>query len=162
MSWILTSIFAKLLATQQWTTSLIHTVVVTVGDILFTETFTLKGSSFHEHFQDGLKRSREVLNKKEDLPVKLTFEPVNRRDENAILVQARIEPWKPIGYIPGIKVPKVTQAILKKEITKNVVSNVKYQYVFPIGSFKYFATLSITKKGKWPKNKDSYRYNEDI
>ena len=54
------------------------------------------------------------------------------------------------------------QAILNKEITKIVVTNVKYQYNFPIGSFKYFATLSITKKGKWPKNKDSYRYNEDI
>jgi len=129
---------------------------------LFTETFTLKGSSFHEHFQEGLKLCKGALMKKETVPMKLVYEPINRRDENAVLVQAKCDTWRPIGYIPGIKVPKVTVAINAKEITKIVLTNIKYQYVFPISSFKYFATVSISKKGKWIKNKDSYKYNEDI
>lgn len=136
--------------------------VPSVKDVLFTETYTLKGSSFHEHFQSALKLCKEALKKKETVPVKLIFEPVNRRDENAIIVQAGFDMWQPIGYVPGIKVPKVTEAIRNKEITKIVITNVKYQYIFPIASFKYTATLSISKKGKWRKNKDSYKYNEDI
>ena len=123
---------------------------------LFTETFTLKGSSFQEHFQLGLKMCKEALIKKNTVPVKLVYEPINRRDENAILVHTECDnTWRPVGYIPGIKVPKVTQAIEDEEITKIVLTNVKYQFIFTISSFKYFATISITKKGKWRKNRDS-------
>jgi len=129
---------------------------------MFTETFSLKGSSFHDHFQCALRLCRESLKKKQTIPLKLIFEPVNRRDENAIIVQAGFDTWQPIGYMPGIKVPKVTEAIRNKEITKIVITNVKYQYIFPIASFKYIATLSISKLGKWRKNKDRYKYNEDI
>lgn len=133
------------------------------GKDLFTETFTLKGSSFHEHFQEGLKLCKGVLMKKETVALKLVYEPINRRDENAILVEANCDStWRPVGYIPGIKVPKVTVAIEGKEITKIALTNIKYQYVFPISSFKYFATVAISKKGKWIKNKDNYKYNEDI
>ena len=84
------------------------------------------------------------------------------RDENAITVQAQFDTWQPIGYIPGSKVPKVTEAIRNKEITKIVITNVKYQYIFPIASLKFIATISISKIGKWRKNKENYKYNEDI
>ena len=119
---------------------------------LFTEIFTLKGSSYHEHFQLGLKMCKEALINKITVAVKLVYEPINRRDENAILVHTKCDnTWSPIGYIPGVKVPKVTEAIEDKEITKIVLTKVKYQFIFPISSFKYFATVSITKKGKWRK-----------
>lgn len=78
---------------------------------LFTETFTLKGSSFHEHFQWGLKQCKVAFIRKDKIPVKLVFEPMNVKDENAIIVQVMIDTWKPIGYIPGKKVIKVTNAI---------------------------------------------------
>lgn len=61
------------------------------GETLFTETFTLKGSSFHEHFQNALKICKQKMINKEPVPVKLSFEPVNRREENAILVRASTE-----------------------------------------------------------------------
>ena len=124
---------------------------------------TLKGSSYHEHFQSALKICKQKMINKEPVPVQLSFEPVNRRDENAILVHASPDDsWKPIGYIPGLKVAKVTQAIKNKEIANLSISSIKYQYIFPISSFKYFATLTITKKGRWMKNRDTYKYNEDI
>jgi len=61
-----------------------------------------------------------------------------------------------------VKIAKVTEAIKNKEITKMAVSSIRYQYIVPIASFKYFASVTVTKKGKWLKNRDSYKYNEDI
>jgi hypothetical protein len=132
-------------------------------ETLFTETFGLKGSSFHEHFQRTLKLCKEQLLNKKTLAIKLRFEPINRRDENAILVLACPgNAWEPIGYIPGIKVPKVTLAVRNNEITKMTVISVRYQYIFALSTFKYLATVTISKKGKWIKNRDLYKYNEDI
>ena len=86
----------------------------------------MKGSSFHEHFQWTLKLCKEQLIKKKTLAVKLRFEPVNRKDENAVLVLASPgDSWAPIGYIPGIKV-----AVRNNEITKMTVTTVRYQYIF--------------------------------
>ena len=67
---------------------------------------------------------------KDPVPIKISFEPVNRRDENAILVHACYEgAWKPVGYFPGVKVAKVTQVINNKEITKMAVTSIRYQYI---------------------------------
>lgn len=77
---------------------------------------------------------------------------MNRRDENAVLVHVCPgETWEPIGYIPGVKVLKVTQAINNNEITSMSLVSVKYQDVFSISSFKYFAIVTISKKGRWAK-----------
>lgn len=134
-----------------------------VSEPLFTESFTLKGSSYHEHFQETLKNCKDKKIKKESLPVRLSFEPVNVRDENAIVVHACPgNSWQPVGYIPGVKVVKVTQAMNRKEITNMEISSIRYQYVFALNSFKYFAIVTISKKGKWMKNRDSYQYNEAI
>ena len=67
-----------------------------------------------------------------------------------------------IGYTPGVKVLKVTEAINNNEITNMSLLSVKYQYVFSISSFKYFAIVTISKKGRWAKNRDNYKYNETI
>lgn len=134
-----------------------------VGEALYTEAFTLKASSCHEHFQNALKLCTQKMINKEPVPIQLSFEPVNKTDENGILVHACYDgAWKPVGYIPGVEVAKVTQAIKNKEITDMAINSIKYQYIFPIASFKYFASVTITKKGTWKENRDSYKYNEDI
>ena len=87
--------------------------------------------------------------KKEPVTTQLSFVPVNRRHKNAILVHACYNGWwKSVGYIPGMKVAKVTQAIKNQKISSMEINSSKYQYVFPISSFKYFASVKITKKGK--------------
>ena len=93
-------------------------VVSLIKDTLFTEMLTLKGSGFHEHFQAGLKMCKEALIKKDVVPLKLIYEPTNRRDENAIAIQAQHDTWRPIGYITGVKVPKITQAIKGKKLLR--------------------------------------------
>lgn len=132
-------------------------------ETLFTESFKLKGSSFHEHFQRCLRSCKEKLKNKISVPLKLRFEPTNRRDENAILVLAYpVNSWEPMGYIPGMKLAKVFQSVRNDEIPIIKITSVFYQYIFPIQSFKYFATVTISKKDKWMKNKDSYKYNDEI
>ena len=53
-----------------------------------SETFTLKGSSYHEHFQKTFRSSKEKTTRKETVTVKLSFEPVNIQEANPILVHA--------------------------------------------------------------------------
>ena len=124
---------------------------------LFTETFTLKGSSFHEHFQ----------RKKEQIPVRFVLEPINRSDENDVIVQVMFhDTWKCIGYISGIKVPKVTEAISKEEITKITVSNMsntstclQFQLLSILVSYHAVTKKSNGCKTKTPINTMKNCYN---
>ena len=60
--------------------------------------------------------------KTKTVTARLLFEPTNKRDENAIVVQVKLgqsrseELWKLIGYIPSPKVPKVTTALQNNEV----------------------------------------------
>jgi len=131
-----------------------------VGNVeLFTETMNLKGSNYHSSFQSHLRQWKEALMKKETVSVRLHFKPTNRHDENAIVVQVKLgqsgseELWKPIGYIPGPKVPKVTTALWTNEVQLVTVKNVFYQYVPPINDFRFFPSIAVSKMGRWPQNK---------
>ena len=119
-----------------------NTDVCNVG--LFSETTNLKGNSYHSSFQSHLRQCKGVLMKKETMTVRLLFEPTNKRDESAIVVQVKLHQsrsedlWKPIGYIPGPKVPKVTTALQKNEVQLVTVTRVFYQDVPPINDFRFF------------------------
>ena len=111
-----------------------------VEEELFTELMQLKGSSYHESFQTSLKKSKERLLEKEKIDLPLQFEPQNVRDKNAIVVQASLSTgeggWQSIGYIPAVKVPKVTIAMRKREVRLVTLKTVFYQFVFDIGQKK--------------------------
>ena len=87
---------------------------------------------------------------------------MNKQDENAIVVKALLGLWTPIGYIPAIKLPKVTDAINKNEITVVVLDNVIYRYVYAIKCHIYFAKVLLTKKNRWLPNSKTYDYNDKI
>ena len=82
--------------------------------------------------------------------------------ENAIVFQALLGLWTPIGYIPGVKVPKFTDAIRKSEVTNVVLSNVIYTHVCGLGKHMYFASICVTKLNRWLPNKKYYKYNDKI
>ena len=64
------------------------------------------------------------------MPVQLSFEPLKRRDKNVTLVHASPDDlWTPIGYIPGLKVAKVTQALKNNEIVNMSINSVTYQCI---------------------------------
>lgn len=92
----------------------------------------------------------------------LSPEPVNKRDENAIVVKALLGVWTPIGYIPAHKVPKVTDAMRKNEISSVVMNNVIYKYIHACKGHRYFAKILLVKRNRWLPNSIKYEYNDPI
>ena len=89
----------------------------------YPEVTKIKGRSYHEHFQSYLKVCKEMLVKNEQPEVRFFPEPANKRDQNAIVAQAKVAlhtndevHWGAIGYVPGSKVPKVTLALRNNEL----------------------------------------------
>ena len=87
---------------------------------------------------------------------------MNKQDENAIVGKALLGLWTLIGYIPTIKLPKVTHTINKNEITVVVLDNVTYRYVYAIKHHIYFANVLLTKKNRRLPNSKTYDYNDKI
>ena len=74
---------------------------------------------------------------------------MNKQDENAAVVKALLGLLTPIGYIPAIKLPKVTDVVNKNDITVAILDNVIYRYVHAIKCHTYFAKVLLTKKNRW-------------
>ena len=85
-------------------------------EVCYSESFQLKGSTFHPEFQRTLKDCKEILlNNSSNIELTFFKEPVN--DENAIVVQANInDHLSSIGYIPGMKIAKIEAAIESNKI----------------------------------------------
>ena len=75
---------------------------------MFMEYFKLKKSTFHSHFQNALKRCKRLTLDKKEIPMQLLIEPANTRDQNAIVVQVKLDnnTWQPVGYILASKIKK--------------------------------------------------------
>ena len=133
---------------------------------LYTEFLQLKGSSFHATFQNNLKQYKERSIEKQSVNVRLHFQPASVRDKNAIVVHVNLstgdEGWQPFGYIPTVKVPKMTVALRKREFKFVTLRSVFYQFIMNIGEKRYFPAIAVTKVGKWPPNKKDYQYNDKI
>lgn len=112
----------------------------------FSEVMVPKGSSFHKHFQGALRSCKQLMLRGTAPQLCLSQEPMNMKDENAIVVKALLGSWTRIGYTPAIKIPKLTDAMNKNEITVAVLGNVIYRYVHAIRGHIYFAKVLLTKK----------------
>ena len=127
----------------------------------YAEYFKIKGSTYHDHFQKALRQSKRMLLNKQEVPVQLIIEPINLKDENAIVVQAEIEgKWHPVGYIPGKKVAKAMDALEKKELTSIKFKSIEWKYIYGLGEFRYISSIVATKLNKWLKSTDDYQYND--
>ena len=128
---------------------------------LFTEYFKLKGSTYHAHFQDALRRCKRLSMDKRDISIKLLIEPANARDENAIVVQVQVDStWQPVGYIPAVKIKKAMDALEKNEVKNITFKCIEWKYIYGLGKFKYVASVTITKLNKWLPTDKNYQYND--
>ncbi len=128
----------------------------------FAELIFMKGTTFHGHFQEALHACKQLMLEGNTPEVSLTAEPVNKRDENAIVVKALLGKCKPIGYIPARKLPKVTDAMRKGEITSVTLNNVIYKYIYAAKGHRYFAKILILKRNRWLPDSKTYEYNDPI
>lgn len=134
---------------------------VEVEETQYAEYFKLKGSTYHEHFQNALRQCKRLLLDREEVRVQLVIEPANAKDENAIVVQAELEGmWHPVGYIPGAKVRKAMDGLNKEEIRTVKFKGIEWKFIYGLGEFKYVSSIVVTKVNKWlPSDKD-YQYND--
>jgi hypothetical protein len=128
----------------------------------FAELIFMKGTTFHGHFQEALHACKQLMLEGNTPEVSLTAEPVNKHDENAIVVKALLGKCKPIGYIPARKLPKVTDAMRKGEITSVTLNNVIYKYIYAAKGHRYFAKILILKRNRWLPDSKTYEYNDPI
>lgn len=128
----------------------------------FAEIILMKGTTFHGDFVEALHACKQLELDEHAPELSLSPEPVKKRDENAIVVKALLGVWKPIGYIPAPKVPKVTDAMRKNEITSVVLHNVIYKYIFACKGHRYFAKILLLKRNRWLPNSVNYEYNDPI
>ena len=130
-------------------------------ETLYTEYFKLKGSTYHEHFQTALRHCKTLTRNKTEIQLKLAIEPTNKEDENAIIVQAELDGmWKPVGYIPGVKVQKAMDAITKEEVRTVKFKSIEWKYIYGLGEFRYVSSITVTKVDRWLPSDKNYQYND--
>ena len=130
---------------------------------LFTEVYKLKGSSYHEDFQQALRICKFKLINNNFPHLRCHLEPTNAQDVNAVVVQVLLDDkWCPIGYVPAKKVQKVNIAIMKGELRDTALVNVVYQYIHDLERHKYFPIVKLTKNRRWPHDNSDYVYNDPI
>jgi len=69
-------------------------------DELYTTTFTIKGSSYNDIYQENLNTVQSALRLKKTMTVQLEKEPDNPKDSNAMLVKICVDDLSLIiGYV---------------------------------------------------------------
>lgn len=130
-------------------------------DVCHSESFRLKGSSFHKNFQGTIKKCHKCIANNEQILFRIDSEQVNLRDENALVFQALVEgKWQSLGYVPGIKVSKITKAIQSNSIESLSIDRIFRQLVYGTDQFCYFAVIVVVRRGRWGPDEKKYRYNQ--
>ena len=129
----------------------------------FTEYFALKGSSYHEDCQKALRKCKQLQLKNESVELRVTPEPTNIRDKNAVIVEGFTDnEWSRIGYIPKEKLKKVVVAIRNNEIQKVEFKFIGFMFVPDLNDWLYHPRVLISKIGNWLPSDASYKYNDLI
>ena len=131
--------------------------------VLHAERFKLRGSTFHNGFQLALKKCQQKWANKEEIACKLQVQPVNIKDENAIVAQAYLdERWQSLGYIPKEKIPKVTKAMMAEEVQEVKLEHVFRVFVGDCKQHKYIGHIVVIKRRRWDPDEKNYQYNDYI
>ncbi|KAL9977762.1 hypothetical protein ACROYT_G015202 [Oculina patagonica] len=129
----------------------------------FTEYFALKGSSYHEDCQKTLRKCKQLQLKKEAIGLRVSPEPGNPRDRNAVIVEANIDSsWSRVGYIPKEKLRKTVLAIRNNDIKKVEFKFIGFMYVPDLNDWLYHPRVMISKVGHWLPTDANYKYNDPI
>lgn len=129
----------------------------------FTEYFALKGSSYHEDCQKTLHKCKQLQLQNKNIDLRVTPEPNNIRDKNAVIVEACIDnDWDRIGYIPKEKLRKVVVGIRNNEIQKVAFKFIGFMFIPDLNDWLYNPRVLISKVGHWLPTDASYKYNDLI
>ena len=123
----------------------------------FAEYFALEGSSYHEEFQKVMRKC------KENISLRVTPEPNNIRDKNAVIVEAYLNnDWYHVGYIPNEKLRKVVVAVRNSEIQMVEFKFIGFMFVPDLNDWLYHPRVLISKIVHWLPTDANYKYNDHI
>lgn len=125
--------------------------------------FPIKGAAWDEKYQDALKLCSRKLLLKEEVKVRVTPEPENIRDKNALKFETLHEDqWLTMGYCGLPKIPKLCKAILRKEIRSLSITNLRRYWVYKVKDFRFSGGVNILKRGAWGKDDPNNTYNSSL
>ena len=100
---------------------------------------------------------------KENISLRVTPEPNNIRDKNAVIVEAYLNnDWYHVGYIPNEKLRKVVVAVRNSEIQKVEFKFIGFMFVPDLNDWQYHPRVLISKIGHWLPTDANYKYNDHI
>ena len=128
----------------------------------YTKYVYYKGCTYPE-YQTSLSEARDLIPMDQQPPIKLHHEPDNIQDNNAIKIcMETAAGLLALGYIRVSKIPMVTHAVLKNEITAVKICHVKLRYTPIAHKSMWVCAILITKKRKWLRIDKNNVYNSDI
>ena len=125
--------------------------------------FPIKGAAWDEKYQDALKLCSRKLLLKEEVKIRVTSEPENVRDKNALKFETLHEDqWLTLGYCGLPKIPKLWTAILQKEIRSLSITNLRRYWVYKVKDFRFSGGVNVLKMGAWGKDDPNNTYNSSL
>ena len=122
------------------------------AELTHTIIFKCMGTNYHPESQNALSKAAELIKKGHDVPIKLSKEPDNIYDSQAIAFQCQLEGhWVRIGYIVREALPSVHKALTEKKIITVRFDWVKYLVTWSKSGPGFYAGIKISLNGEWPK-----------
>ena len=110
-----------------------------------------------------MRKCKQLQLQKENINLRVTPEPTNIRDKNAVIVEAYLNnDWYRIGYIPKEKLRKVVVAVSNSEIQKVEFKFIGFMFVTDLNDWLYHPRVLISKIGHWLPTDANYKYNDHI
>ena len=132
----------------------------TSDEELYAESFIVKGSYHEDRYQRALLKCSEAKRKKENILVRVNFEPNNIEDKNAIKFEVYFDnEWLIIGYCSVKKIPKLNKAMKRNQLRTLILTFVKREWIHWKASFCFHACVTVVKRGKWDKDELNNHYN---
>lgn len=122
---------------------------------LSTVAFKCIGVTRDTSYQTALRSVKELLDRNENVTVRLVPEPDNAYDPHAICFKCELNTgWTTIGYVVSELCEDVHCAITSDSIDSVEFAWVKYKLWKKAPG--YYAAINITRKGEWPQKVKKY------
>lgn len=131
---------------------------LTHGDEFFsslvthTVMFKCIGVTREVDYQSTLCEANTSLRNNEDVPVRLTPEPNNLYDSQAIAFECQLKDkkWRRIGYVVREALEEMHRALNNGDILSVRFGWIKFIADWYMSGPGYFAGIKISKRGDWP------------
>ncbi|XP_078605195.1 uncharacterized protein LOC144878465 [Branchiostoma floridae x Branchiostoma japonicum] len=125
--------------------------------------FRVAGCTWQTYYQDALDACSTLRQEGKEVETRAVFETDNLHDKNAIKFEVFVnDSWQIVGHCPGPKIPKLTRAMKKGDVTDITLNRLRLEYCPPAQKNLYKAYVKIVKKGSWEKDSVNYKYNSVI